>query len=51
MSPKREKSRLIRWNELRRTWNFVFPYFQKYRRSFTLMVVLMVLASSFEPLA
>ena len=50
MSKKKDR-RPLRWKELRRSWDFVFPYFRKYQRGFILMVVLMVLASSFEPLA
>jgi len=48
---KKRKQRMIRWSEIRRTWDYVFPYFRRYLRGFILMLILMVLASSFEPLA
>ena len=51
MGKKKKKKEMIRWSQLKRTLSYVYPYFRRYRRGFLLMVVLMLLASPFEPVA
>jgi len=51
MGKKNKEKGMIRWSQLKRTLGYVYPYFRRYRRGFLLMVVLMLLASPFEPVA
>jgi len=51
MGKKNKEKGMIRWSQLKRTLGYVYPYFRRYRRGFALMVVLMLLASPFEPVA
>lgn len=51
MSRKKKEKGMIRWSQLKRTINYLYPYFNRYRRGFALMILLMLSASVFEPAA
>jgi subfamily B ATP-binding cassette protein MsbA len=51
MGKKNKERGIIRWSQLRQTLAYVYPYFRRYKRGFALMVVLMLVASPFEPVA